>query len=1153
MFDILPTYSGPQWVASIATALRGEASRPAITGLHGSTAGLALSTLLNPQLGKLNDRSWLIVTGSDETAKDLFNDLCFFHNLMGLSTASLALFPKWETLPYEGSAPHVSLIARRMKTLHHIRATPRPCLVTSTAALIQRLLPVTRFTRTTLQFTKGDIIERETLTDGLLRLGYRRVSVVEIPGEFSIRGGIIDIFSTAYLDPLRVEFLGETIDSLRLFDPSTQQSTEKLHQAIILPAREYLRLENSPDAVSPIPADAEWHAPNLYPKMDTLFNYFTEPPVLVLDQPTALRERCTDLWSKIVEGYTRHANQDTMAPYPAPDQLFLSWPELLSHTTSLSTLALEPLTTSDASWQPVEIFPAQTPASAGLGLRGMPFSQTLAIIDHLREQSRVVLVARSRGQVDRLLALLREHDMPATEWKVGAWTMPSKTKTPFYVLQGELTAGFLAMNDRLAVLTEEELFAKGARHKPQTKNKAATFLSSLEDLNIGDYVVHVQHGIAKYQGLKRLSVQDFESDYLILEFAGGDKLYVPLERLNNVQRYSGGEGHTLRLERLGGTAWAKTTARIKKDIEEMAHELVDLHANRELVTRHAYGCNSIMYHEFEAAFEYEETVDQLKAIEDITHDMESSKPMDRLVCGDVGYGKTEVAMRAAFKAVEGNRQVAVLVPTTLLAHQHYDNFSERFAPFPTRVALLSRFQSSKEIKAILKDLTTGSIDVVIGTHRLIQKDVLFHNLGLVIIDEEQWFGVKHKERLKQLRTQTDVLTLTATPIPRTLQMAMASVRDLSIIETPPAGRLSIRTQVVRSSDAMIREAILRELGRGGQVYFVHNRVETMENTGAWLQQIVPDARIVMAHGQMNAKPLEAVMLKFFRQEADVLIASAIIQSGIDVPRANTIFINRADTFGLAQLYQLRGRVGRSGDQAYAYLLVPDEERLSDATQKRLTAIQQFTELGAGFRIAAADMEIRGAGNLLGKQQSGHIAAIGLDLYMQMVEQAVQRLKGEIIEEDPDPILRLNVSAFIPDDYIADPHQRLSFYKRLSSCTKIGDLALLHGEMQDRYGLTPEVVERLFEVMQVRLQAKGLCLNTIELKPRSLVVTLTPKSRVSDQAMHQLMNRYKKRVSILSPLAFELQIPQPEWPFVFQELTAILQSMEGYDAKTPRLP
>ena len=691
-------------------------------------------------------------------------------------------------------------------------------------------------------------------------------------------------------------------------------------------------------------------------------------------------------------------------------------------------------------------------------------------------------------------------------------------------------------------------FAKGARHKPQAKSKAATFLSSLEDLNVGDYVVHVQHGIAKYRGLKRLSVQDFDSDYLILEFYGGDTLYVPLDRLNQIQRYSGAEGHAPRLDRLGGTSWAKTTARVKKDIEEMAQELVDLYANRELAKRHSYGHDSTLYHEFEAAFEYEETPDQLKAIEDITRDMEASKPMDRLVCGDVGYGKTEVAMRAAFKAVEDNRQVAVLVPTTLLAHQHYDNFSERFAPFPTRVALLSRFQSPKEAKTILKEVEAGIIDVVIGTHRLLQKDVRFRDLGLVIIDEEQWFGVKHKERLKQLRAQVDVLTLTATPIP-TLQMAMASVRDLSIIDTPPAGRLSIRTQVVRSSDKLIREAILRELGRGGQIYFVHNRVETMERTGAWLQQIVPEARVVMAHGQMDAKPLEAVMLKFFRREADVLVASAIIQSGIDVPHANTIIVNRADTFGLAQLYQLRGRVGRSGDQAYAYFLVPDEGRLTDDAQKRLTAIQQFTELGSGFRIAAADLEIRGAGNLLGKQQSGHIAAIGLDLYMQMVEQAVQRLKGQIVEEEPDPTLRLNVSAFIPEDYVADPHHRLSLYKRLSSSTQVGDLALLHGEIQDRFGPPPEPVERLFEVMQIRLQAKALRLVSIELKAGAVAVTLDGKSRVPQTAIQQLMDRYKTRIRFLSPLAFELQMPHQDWASIFPELTATLQSLGVCDTNT----
>jgi transcription-repair coupling factor (superfamily II helicase) len=1139
----------PQWFLSVASSLAGEGGRPCLTGLHGSTAGFALATLFHPQSGKLGARPWLIVTKSDEAAERLYDDLQFFHGLVGLPASPLALFPRWETLPYESTAPHVGLVARRMIALQQIRTLPSVRVITSIEALMQRLMPVETFAQTTLQFKIGGAIEREVLTGGLLRLGYRRVSVVEIPGEYSIRGGIVDIFSTAYAEPLRVEFIGESIDSLRLFDPATQKSTAKMDRAVVLPAREYLRPETAPDALSPIPSDAEWRAPDLYPHMHCLLDYFTVRPLLALNQPAVLNRSCSELWDRIDDGYLRHSDQEAALPYPSPERLFLTWQELMERTTGWSQLALEPLAESDASWEPVLSFPAQVAASIGLGARGTPFNQTLSMLERLREACRVLLVARSRGQVDRLLALLREHDVPAIEWTTQSWTSSGQTRAPFYVSHGDLSAGFLSSELHLAILTEEELFAKGARHKPQPKNKTATFLSSLEDLNVGDYVVHVQHGIAKYLGLKRLSVQDFDSDYLILEFAGGDKLYVPLDRLNQVQRYSGAEAHVPRLDRLGGTSWAKTTARVKKDIEEMAQELIDLYANRELAKRHAYGYDSTLYHEFEAAFEYEETPDQLKAIEDITRDMESSKPMDRLVCGDVGYGKTEVAMRAAFKAVEDNRQVAVLVPTTLLAHQHYDNFSERFAPFPTKVALLSRFQSPKEAKAILKEVAAGTIDVVIGTHRLLQKDVVFRDLGLVIIDEEQWFGVKHKERLKELRTQVDVLTLTATPIPRTLQMAMASVRDLSIIDTPPAGRLSIRTQVVRSSDKLIREAILRELGRGGQVYFVHNRVETMDRTGAWLQQIVPEARIVMAHGQMDAKPLEAVMLKFFHREADVLIASAIIQSGIDVPNANTIIVNRADTFGLAQLYQLRGRVGRSGDQAYAYFLVPDEGRLTDDAQKRLTAIQQFTELGSGFRIAAADLEIRGAGNLLGRQQSGHIAAIGLDLYMQMVEQAVQRLKGQVVEEEPDPTLRLNVSAFIPEEYVADPHQRLSFYKRLSSCSQVGDLALLHGELQDRYGLPPDAVERLFEVMQVRLQAKALRLAAIELKAQSVVVSLDAKSPVAQSAIQRLMDQYRTRIRFLSPLSFELQMPHQDWPSIFPELTATLQSLSVCDTNT----
>jgi transcription-repair coupling factor (superfamily II helicase) len=1098
----------------VGDALRADRGRPCLTGVQGSTAAFALTAL-----SRAGSQSWLIVTASEESADRLSDDLEFFHDLFGLSRESLGRFPEWETLPYEATVPSVALIAKRMRTLHRLTEGSRTVLVTSIPALLQRILPVSAFSEGSLKLRPGDTIERDALVSRLLRLGYRQGSVVDIPGEFSIRGGIVDIFSMAYDDPLRVEFLGDTVESVRMFDTATQKSTMTRPHGWLLPARELIHPEDSPESRTAIPSDAEWRAPDRYSAMATLLDYFLKPPLVVLDQPLALSSKAKEFLDEADEAYLRIGEEAEGSPYPTPERLYLRWNEILDHIASSSWLATEPLAPPDPSWQPVLPFPTQSPLSVGLAQRGMPFTETLAKLNLLRQTGPVILVARSGGQVDRLLALFTEHDLPAVRWKPQDW-IASAQKPPFSFVQGDLSTGFVSAEGRLAVITEEELFAKGMRHRPPAKSKTATFLSSLEDLNTGDYVVHVQHGIGRYEGLRRLSVQGFDSDYLVLRFAGGDTLYVPLDRLNQVQRYKGAEGHVPKMDKLGGSSWGRTTARVKKGIEEMAQELVELYANREVVHRGEYGGDSTLTHAFEAAFEYEETPDQLRAVEDIKRDLEAPKPMDRLVCGDVGYGKTEVAMRAAFKAVEHNRQVAVLVPTTLLAQQHYENFSQRFGPFPARVAMLSRFQQPKEIKAALRDVEAGTVDVVIGTHRLLQKDVQFRNLGLVIIDEEQWFGVRHKERLKQLRTQVDVLTLTATPIPRTLQMAMSGVRDLSVIETPPAGRLAIRSQVLRFHEETIREAIVRELGRGGQTYFVHNRVQTMERTATWLQELVPEARIVIAHGQMDERLLEAVMVKFIHREADVLVASAIIQSGLDVPNVNTIIVNRADTFGLSQLYQLRGRVGRAGQQAYAYFLTPDEATLSSDAQKRLVAIQEFTELGSGFRIAAADLEIRGAGNFLGKQQSGHITAVGLDLYLQMVEQAVQQLKGTVVEEEPDPILRLNVSAFIPEDYVNDPHHRLSLYKRLSSSPQVGDLALLHGEVQDRYGPLPEPVERLFEVMQIRLLAKSLRLSSIEVRPGSAVITFDPKVPIPETGVRGLMDRYHRRFRLLSPLAFE---------------------------------
>jgi transcription-repair coupling factor (superfamily II helicase) len=1132
-------------------ALADSTGKPFLVGPHGESLAFTISLLANnlstpgssPMLMKNPlPSSWIILTPTHDEAAQLYQDLRFFYTLFGRSTETLAFFPNRGTMPYEETAPSADLVAQRMRTLFRLQAKMPTLVITTPEAALQRLVPHSIFAQSCLTLKVGSVIDREPFITHLLQIGYRRVSVVEIPGEFSVRGGIVDIFSTAESEPYRIEFLGDSVESTRRFDPASQESTEPVTTAKILPAREYLvPLDRSDPELSTLTPDAEWRSPELYESMDTLRDYFAEVPMVVLDRPLNLAHEAQTMWEGLLEAWEQQEQSSSGVPYPEPDAHFLIWEELLALMASSPMVATDVVPPVEGEWSPVIPLSFQSPKSVGLGLRGTSFTETLKILEHLRMQGPVTVVVRSAGQVGRLLALFAEHQSPATEGKPPLKSNATE-RDPFFIQQGYLSSGFLIQDTPFAIVTEDDLFAKVSRHRPQPKSKTAAFLSSLEDLNAGDYVVHVQHGISRYNGLRHLSVQGFESDYLILEFAGKDTLYVPLDRINQVQKYRGGEHTAPKLDRLGGTSWAKTKARVKKGIEDMTNELVELYASREVTTRRSYSEDSTLAHEFEAAFDYEETPDQIKAIEDIQRDLELAKPMDRLVCGDVGYGKTEVAMRAAFKAVQDNRQVAVLVPTTLLAQQHYETFCRRFAPFPVRVGVLSRFQSPKEVKALLPDLASGVVDIVIGTHRVLQKSVEFKNLGLVIIDEEQWFGVRHKERMKQLRTQVDVLTLTATPIPRTLQMAFSGVRDLSVIETPPPGRLAIRTQVLRFNPTVIREAIRRELARGGQIFFVHNRVQSMERTATWLQDLVPEARILMAHGQMNEHVLEGVMLKFFHGEADILVASAIIQSGLDVPRANTILVDRADNFGLAQLYQLRGRVGRAGDQAYAYFFFPNEEVLTTDAQKRLMAIQEFAELGSGFRIAAADLEIRGAGNLLGKQQSGNMAAVGLDLYMQMVEQAVQQMKGEVVEEELDPTLHLNVSAFIPDDYVEDGHQRLSLYKRLSASQKIGDLALLHEETQDRYGPLPDAVERLFEVMQIRLFAKKLRLESLEVNKGKITLTLDAKATIPQESLDWLMQYTEDTIQFLSPQSLAIHTGHEEWAGQVGELNTILQGL-----------
>ncbi|MEK6605677.1 MAG: transcription-repair coupling factor [Nitrospirota bacterium] len=1144
-------------MAPLLRAVEERRGPTALTGLFGSARGFVLSALsrqLAPQ-----GTSLLVVTSTDESAETLYADTAFFHHLQGAPPEDVLLFPDWGVLPYQATPPPVEVIGQRMRVLDRLHGAKRGIVLIATAtAFLQRLLPRTLLQEACFSLAPGAAIERTHLLACFLRLGYHQVSVVERPGEFAVRGGIVDLFSTAHAEPCRIEFLGDTVETLRLFDPATQKSSGRAADIRILHARELIR--SGDEASAPLPPDAEWRGPAWYAAMETLLDHFPSPPVLIADEPLDLRKHADEFFAEAHECYGALEPSD-LSP-PPPDDLFLPLDHLLEAGGARCLVTVEAIARGEAEGSTdggaaLLRFEAQRPQAIGIGVKGRSFSETVTHLETLRATGPVVIVARSRGQVDRLRSLFVEHDLPAEP--LGDKAAASLgAHAPYALVQGGLSGGLLGLRGTwggvepppLWIIVEDELFARGVRHKAPAASRSAAFLKSIEEVKTGDYVVHVLHGIGRYLGLRRLSIQSFDSDYLIVEYAGGDKVYVPLDRLNQIQRYSPSEGHAPKLNHLGGTSWGRTKARVRKSIEDMAKDLIALQATRETRGRPPFPPDGMLSHEFDAAFEFEETADQLRAIEDIRRDLESEKPMDRLICGDVGYGKTEVAMRAVFKAIQDNKQAAVLVPTTLLAQQHFETFTERFAPFPVTVGVVSRLQPLKEQKTTLKGVADGSVDIIIGTHRLLQKDVQFRNLGLVVVDEEQWFGVRHKERLKQLRAQVDVLTLTATPIPRTLQMAMSGLRDLSVIETPPADRLAIRTQVVRFGKGIIREAILHELARDGQVFFVHNRVQGIERTGAWLKELVPEARIVVAHGQMEPRLLESVMLRFHRREADVLLSTTIIESGLDIPNANTILVNRADTFGLAQLYQLRGRVGRSAHQAFAYFLVAEEETLTGDAHKRLQAIQEFTALGSGFRIAAADLEIRGGGNLLGGEQSGHIDAVGFELFMRMLEQAVHELKGEPVAEDVEPNLQLQVSAYIPEDYVVDAAQRLSLYKRLTSGTHAGDLAQLHGELVDRYGAAPEPVERLFEVMEVRLLAKALRARAIQVQPASVAFSFDKDELPPQAGLQALMDQYRSRLRFTTPASFELRGVAPAWKTVFPEVKSVLQVLAAYDKKRP---
>jgi transcription-repair coupling factor (superfamily II helicase) len=903
-------------------------------------------------------------------------------------------------------------------------------------------------------------------------------------GQWSVRGGIVDVFSPMHPSPARLELLDEEVESIRLFDPTSQWSTTALEELLVLPLV----------AVIDDPESAH------------LLDYLPASVPAVVDAPALLDAVSED----------------------APGR-----PLLRVRLAGRPRLELELVTGAGTPAVDAEL---ALETNAVPRLTGQ-FASLAVQLGHWRAEGFTVrLVSTDERQAAHLRQILRDHEVEA-----GLATQLEGPE-PLALVVGDCSTGFTIPALGLVVLTESDIFGARRRSLRQPKYQRGASLTAFTDLAVDDLVVHEDHGIGRYLGLRTMRVGDRDGDFLLLEYAEGNQLYLPVERLDLVSKYLGGDEGAARLDRLGGAAWQRVKESVRAALREMAEALLKLYAQRAVAAGHAFAQDAPWQREFEAAFRFEETADQLRAIEDVKRDMERERPMDRLVAGDVGYGKTEVALRAAFKAVSEGFQVAVLVPTTVLAQQHWATFTDRFAPFPARVELLSRFRSPKEQKAVVEGIGKGTVDVVIGTHRLLGKDVEFKNLGLLVVDEEHRFGVAHKERMKQLRASVDVLALTATPIPRTLYMSLAGVRDMSVIETAPLNRLPVETFVRRFSKAGIKEALERELSRGGQIFFVHNRVQSLPSMVRFIQELVPDARVIMGHGQMRERELEATMVRFVSGQADILVSTAIVESGLDIPASNTIIVNRADRFGLAQLYQLRGRVGRERQQAYAYLLVPADGRVDEQAQRRLRALQELTELGSGFKLALRDLEIRGAGNLLGAEQHGHIAAVGYDLYSKLLAEAVRELGGDHAPPSVEPVVSVSAEGFLPDDYVPEVNQRLALYKRLAGAVSEAEIDDLGAELADRFGPWPEPAAQLLDIVRLRVAARGLGIEKLEAGAGRALVTFSPATSINPARLVRVIQGSRGRLTMKREYTIDARIEKGEWPVVRDALRRLLSEL-----------
>jgi transcription-repair coupling factor (superfamily II helicase) len=1156
--EMLPAF------ARVASHLKEGAGRIRVSGLT-PTAKALLLVLFQ----RIAARPVIFAVNDNRAVEDYLPVFRGFCELTGAGDPeSVISLPARDVLPYQNLSPHPELQEERATALWKIATGAASIVISPVAATAIRLYSSEYYSGLARTIRRGESFDLDGLLGHLNTVGYTVADVVEMPGQYAVRGGILDVYSPEADRPLRIEFFGDEADSIRKFDPTSQRSSNPVDEAVLLPLMEtpvsehllgaiHARLSGKRIAGNEEIVEAVVRAGgvNVFPGWEfyspvagadsDIFDLMHGAAVL-LDEPDQLKQEFDRFWGRVTEAHERSGVGNLVRP----EDLYLSPDDWWQKTAGLPGADIEHLGITrggEGESTVVEFLTQPSPRFHG----AVP-----ALLEEVKKINaagkRVLLAVPNVGEVERLADVFTEYNV---SFKLGSRTRGGESyadETSYFagevftttLATAYIPEGVLLPEANLAIFGSRDLFdeSEAVASRPQrSKSKVSAFLSDFRDLQVGDYVVHVEHGIGQYQGLKEINHGDGPAEFMLLEFAEGARLYVPLTRLDLVQKYRSSEGAKPTLSHLGTQSWSKTKARVRKAMKDMADELLKLYAERKTAVGHAFPASNEWFREFEDAFEFNETEDQANAIKDVIRDMESSQPMDRLLCGDVGYGKTEVAMRGAFKAISDNKQVAVLAPTTVLAFQHFETFKQRFAPFPVTIEMISRFRNAKQQKEILQKTEAGKIDILIGTHRILSKDIKFSDLGLLVVDEEQRFGVRHKERIKQMRKQVDVLTMSATPIPRTLHMSLVGLRDMSVIETPPKDRMAIQTVVASWDEKLVQSAIEQELERGGQVYFVHNRVDTIWEIAAKLQALVPKARIIVGHGQMSEGQLEKVMLGFMHHEADILVSTTIIENGLDIPRCNTILINRADRLGLSELYQLRGRVGRSDRRAYAYLFLPAEVELTPIARRRLAALKEFSDLGAGFKIAALDLELRGAGNMLGGEQSGHIEAIGFELYTQMLERAVREMKGEAAPDEAETQLNLGLNIRIPADYVPEENQRLQMYKRVARVETESQLTDVTAELTDRYGPPPAAVRNLLDYASLKLLCMKVGVNAIERKRDLVTMKFTQSAAVDPEQLARFVSA--QRGAQFSPdgiLKFVLKATAAEE--VLRALRAVLDQL-----------